>query len=256
MPSLGHGHRVERHRPRRLLARASTAPGSSTTCSTQAEQRGIQVHARAPEPRRLLDRRQQRVGGQPVQRRQRRAARAPARVLHRTPRRGVSSSGGCATSSRAGASRRRSWPGSSGTRPSSWTATTERARRPSGTREMAAFLRGLDPHDHLVTHELRVRSLCDRGRVARTAVSTSRRSTSTRPPCRVASVTTLAAEHRRGRRRDRLAPARRRLVPVLFAELGVDARGPAETRAADPGGHRDPRRALGRRHVGRLRHRP
>jgi hypothetical protein len=93
---------------------------------------------------------------------------------------------------------------------------------------MAAELRALDPYDHMVTTSHAFypfdpnvwnRAGLDFTQIhLYTDIFTDLRDVS-------AAVTTLTA--------DRLAAT---VGPVLFAELGVDSRGPGETRAADPGG--------------------
>jgi hypothetical protein len=97
-------------------------------------------------------------------------------------------------------------------------------------REMAQHLRSLDPHDHLVTTSFAV-FLFD-PRVWRQAGLDltqlhfySVTGTTTLAPNLAQDVSGFTAG------RLEVAP-----VPVLFAELGVDARGPAETMASDPEG--------------------
>ncbi len=95
-------------------------------------------------------------------------------------------------------------------------------------REMAAHLRSLDPHGHLITssHALRNNhpSVWNESGLDFTQIHFYADSS---PPQRniARNVTAWTAE--------RSAATGR---PVLFGELGVDSRGPAETRAADPEG--------------------
>jgi hypothetical protein len=101
-------------------------------------------------------------------------------------------------------------------------------------REMADFLRAHDPHDHLVTTSFSLPILdvgvwnesgLDLTQIHLYATLGSESGPVTTRPNVSEAVVELSA-------------ARRAVTtqPLLFGELGVDARGPAETRAADPGG--------------------
>jgi len=100
--------------------------------------------------------------------------------------------------------------------------------------EMAELLRGLDPHDHLVTTSfasaVQDNAVWSQGGLDFTQAhfystfEQNGRPTTLFP--NIASILSVISNLRRA-----LSP-----LPLLFAELGVDARGPAETRAADPEG--------------------
>jgi len=101
-------------------------------------------------------------------------------------------------------------------------------------REMADFLRVLDPHDHLVTTSFAV-FLLDLGVWSDSGLDLTQLhlystfDSESGPVTIVPNLSQAVVE---------LSAARRQVAaqPMLFAELGVDARGPAETKAADPGG--------------------
>ena len=195
----------------------------------------------APEPRRVLAALQQRVGREPVQRRERRAARDARRSSSPTRDARRCSRGGSATSSRAGAGRRTCWRGSCGTRSTSRDGYEPR-RSTAWHADMAALLRALDPNDHLVTTShafLATRTCWASGGLDFTQIhyyadtlpaSRTFRRRSRRGP-RIASPQPAAGAVRRARRR--LARAGRdagRATPR--ASACTTASGPASCRAA------------------------
>ena len=101
-------------------------------------------------------------------------------------------------------------------------------------REMADWLRALDPHDHLVSTSFST-GLLDPVVWLGAGLDFTQLHFYSTFDFNGVPVTTAPnlAEDVVGFSEARLALAP---LPVLFAELGVDARGPAETRAADPGG--------------------
>ncbi len=99
--------------------------------------------------------------------------------------------------------------------------------------EMADLIRALDPQDHLVTTSFAVFVFDPnvwRAGLDLTQLHFYATYDSGGGPVVIAPNVSEQVIDFTSRRRDQVA------LPVLFAELGVDSRGPAETRAADPGG--------------------